>query len=126
VGPKNLQINYLKPAQTKNGLKKIQKSHFNAASIFSKIKVRKQSPQVESAQKEKSKKVPKMCPNTKLKKKSNLIASHSQFSILTLNFSDFTKIPKKWTKSRLGARLGRTLRIFFTVPRTDAQQILSR
>jgi hypothetical protein len=65
-----------------------------------------------------------MCPNTKLKKIK--IVSHPQFSILTLNFADFKKIQKKWTKSRLGTRWGRTLQIFFIVPRTDAQQILSR
>jgi hypothetical protein len=66
----------------------------------------------------------------KLKKKkqisSPIFAFHPQFLILTFNFSDFTKIQKKWTKFGLGARLRRTLQIFLIVPRTDVQQILLR
>ncbi len=56
-------------------------------------------------------------PKHEIKKNKNRISSpiaayHPQFSILTLNFSDFTKIQKKWMKSGLGARSGRTLRNF--------------
>jgi hypothetical protein len=112
VGPKNLWINSFKCAQTKNGLKKSKRSHFNAASIKFSKKKSENSPPSWVCPKRKVKKSSKNVPKHEIYKKnrisSPIFASHPSFSILILDFSDFTK-SKKWMKSGLGARSGRTL-----------------
>jgi hypothetical protein len=63
MGPKNLQINSLKP-QTKNGLRKSKRSHFNAASIkLSKKKFENSPPS-------------RVCPKRKVKQSSKNVPKH--------------------------------------------------